>query len=132
VVARGEHVEDRDRALGRQLLQQRVGARAHADGVDVTGEHARGVAGRFAARDLHLVGAQDHRVAAELHDPRLEGHARARRRLLEDQRDDTVAQRIGRARRGLQLGGAVEQRPQLVGGQFGAGEEVARQGREDT
>ena len=128
-MAGGEHVEDRDGALGRQLLEQRVRARAHADGVDVAREHERRVPDRLAARELHLVGAQDHRVPAELDDPRLEGDARARRRLLEDERDDAVAQRVRRARRGLQLGGAVQQRPQLVGAQLGAGEEVARQAR---
>ena len=132
VVAGGEHVEDRDRALGGELLEQRVGPGAHADGVDVAREHERGVPDRLAARELHLVGAQDHRVAAELDDAGLEGHARARRGLLEDERDDAVAQRVGRARRGLELGGAVEQRAQLVGAQLGAGEEVARQGGEDT
>jgi len=46
--------------------------------------------------------------------------------------DDAVAQGVGGARRRLELGGAIEQREQLVGAQLGAGEEVARQGREDT
>jgi hypothetical protein len=119
-------------SLGRELLEQRVWSRAHADGVDVAREHERGVPDRLAARELHLVGTQDHRMAAELDDAGLERHPRARRGLLEDERDDAVAQGVGGARRRLELGGAIEQREQLVGAQLGAGEEVARQGREDT
>ena len=54
-------------------------------------EHERGVADRLAARELHLVGAQDDRVAAELDDAGLERQPRARRGLLEEQRDAPAA-----------------------------------------
>ncbi len=63
---------------------------------DVPGEHERRVAQRLAARELELVGAQHHGVAAQLVDPHLERHARARRGLLEDQRDAAPGERAAR------------------------------------
>ena len=45
------------------------------------------------AGQLHLVGAQDHRLAAELDDADLKGQARARRGLLEDERHAAARQR---------------------------------------
>jgi hypothetical protein len=71
-------------------------------------------------------------VAAELDDARFEGDAGARRGLLEDERDHAVLQRARGARRRLQVGGALQQGFELIGAELGAGEEVARQGREDT
>jgi hypothetical protein len=132
VMAGAEHVEDRDAAVRGQLLEHHVGPGAHAYRVDVAREHERRVLDRFAARQLHLVGAQDHRVPAELDDPGLERHAGARRRLLEDERHDPAFERARRPRRGLQLGRPAQQRVELVGGQLRAGEEVARQAGEDT
>ena len=84
------------------------------------------------ARELHLAGTQDQRVAAELDDAGLVGEARAGARLLEQQRDDRAGERVRGARRGLQLVRAGEQREQGVAVEFGAGEEVARQAREDS
>ena len=131
-MALGEHVEDRDRALGGERLELRVGPGAHADRLHVAREDPRRVADRLAARELHLAGAQDQRMPAQLDDAGLVGEPRARARLLEQQRDDRALERARRARRGLQLVRAVEQREQLVARQFGAGEEVARQAREDS
>ena len=82
-----EHVDHRDGGVGGELLEHRVRAGPHADRADVAGEHERGVAQRLAARELEVVGAQDHRMAPELDDAGLEGHPRPRRGLLEDQRD---------------------------------------------
>ncbi len=95
---------------------------------DMAREHERGVAQRLAARELQLVGAQHHRMAAELVDAHLEGDARPRRGLLEDQRDAAPGERPRGERRGLQLERAVEQRVQLGGAQLRAGEEVACHG----
>ena len=103
----------------------RVGARAHADGRDVAREHERGVAQRLAARELQLVGAQHDRVAAELVDADLERQPRARRGLLEDQRDAAPGERLRGERRALQLERAVEQRVELAARQLGPGEEMA-------
>ena len=56
-------------------------------------EDERGVAQRLAARDLQLARAQHDRVAAELEDAGLERQPRARRRLLEDERDRPALER---------------------------------------
>ena len=71
-------------------------------------------------------------MAAELDDPDLERQARARRGLLEEQRDGPPGERVGRARGGLQRERAVEQRTQVVARQLLAGEEVPRQGGHPT
>ena len=86
----------------------------------------------LAAAELHLVGAQHHRVAAELDDPRLERDSGPRRGRLEDEPDRLAAQRVGAQRRGLELGGAVQQRAQLGGRQLGSGEKVAHHAAECT
>ncbi len=102
-----------------------VGARAHADRGDVAGEHQRRVAQRLAARELQLIGAQHDRMAAELVDPHLEGHARARRGLLEYQRHLAPLQGAARQRRRLQLERPVEQCVELCRAELGAGEKMA-------
>ena len=96
--------------LGEPLL----GAGAQADRGDVAREHERGVAHRLAARELELVRAQHHRVAAELDDARLE-----RRRACGSTGARTAARpcgpraRASAARRRLQRQRAVEQRREL-------------------
>ena len=112
----------------RELLDGRLRPGAHADRVDVAREHERGVAQRLAARELQLVAAQDQRMPAELDDADLEGQPRARRGLLEDQRDRPLRERVGAARRALQLERAVEQRVELGCVELGAGEEMAGHG----
>ena len=69
--------------------------------------------------------AQHHRVAAELVDAHLEGHARARGGLLEDQRHIAPGKRPRGQWRGLQLERPVQQRVQLGGAELGTGEEMA-------
>ena len=73
-------------------------ARAQADRGDVAGEHQRRVADRLPARELQLVRAQHHRVAAELEHARLHRRARAGRGLLEQQRDRAALERTRDAR----------------------------------
>ena len=81
-------------ACGGELGERLLGAGAQPDHRHVAGEDARRVARGLAARELQLARPHDHRVAAELHDPRLERRARARRRLLEQQRDRAPGERV--------------------------------------
>ena len=64
VVVGREHVDDRDRGVLGELLDQPVRPGAHADRVNEAREHQRGVAHRLPARELHLVLAQYERVTA--------------------------------------------------------------------
>jgi hypothetical protein len=126
MVLGGEHVHDRHgRVLG-ELGDRPVRAGAYADRVDVAREDDRGVADRLAARELQLVAAQDDRAPAELADADLEGHARARRRPLEDERDAASLERPCGQPIALELERAIEQRVDLGGGELLAGEEMAR------
>ena len=79
-------------------------ARAHAHGGHVAREDARRVARPTRRAELHLAGAQDHRVAAELDDAGLEGQPRAGGRAAR-RRSATARPSSARedARRGLQL-----------------------------
>jgi hypothetical protein len=88
----------------------------------VAREDPRRVPDGLAAGELQVVAAQDDGLAAELEDPGLEGEARARRVLLEDQRDAAALERPRGQRRLLQRVRAVEQRVQLVAVELGAGE----------
>ena len=126
---RREHVDDGHRRVGGELAQALLAARAQADRRGVAGEHERGVAHRLAARELQLVGAQHHRVAAQLDDAGLHRRARARRGVLEQQRDRAVLEHARGGGLGLELERAVEQAVELRGGELLAGEEVARQVR---
>ncbi len=127
MVPGGEHVEDRHARRLRELLEQRVRPGAHADRRDVTRQHARGVADRLAAREVQLVAPQHDRLAAELEDPGLEGQPRARRVLLEDERDAAALERARGQRRRLQRVRAIEQGEQLVALELRPGEQMARQ-----
>ena len=70
VMVLGQHVDHRHRAVLRQLLEQLIGPRPHADRGDMTREHDRGVAHRLAAGELELIGAEHHRLSARIADPR--------------------------------------------------------------
>lgn len=130
MVQRGQPVDHRHlRRLG-QPRDGLVGAGADHDRVDVAGEDAGGVANRLAARELHLIAAEDDRVRAQLGDPDLEADPRPRRGLLEDEGDAAAGERIGvgapLAPR-FQLRRSVEQLAQLEGPELFTGEEVALQ-----
>ncbi len=128
VVQRREHVHDRHRRVRGQLGELLLRAGAQPDRRDVTREDQRGVPQRLAARQLQVARAQHHRVAAELHDARLERRARPRRRLLEQQRDRPVRERARPRRLGLERQRAVQQRGQLPSVELGSVDEVqARQ-----
>ncbi len=132
MVARRQQVEDRHgRVLG-QLGEPLVAARAQPDRGHVAGEHERGVAHGLAARELQLVGAQHHRVAAQLGDSRLHRDTRARRRLLEQDRHRAAGQRVGAGGRLLERQGAIEDRRERRVVELLTGDEVPRQGRQTT
>src|SRR5215208_3378421 len=63
----------------------------------------------LAARELQLAGPHHDRVAAELHDPRLERGARAGRRVLEQERDAAALEHARGERLRLELERPVEQ-----------------------
>jgi hypothetical protein len=71
-------------------------------------------------------------VAAQLGDPGLERDARARRRLLEEQRDGAPREGSRGQRLGLELERAVEQPPDLGGRQLRAGDDVPWLARQCT
>jgi hypothetical protein len=105
-----EHVHDRHGALLSELVENRIGAGADADGRHVTREHASGVAGRLTARELQLVAAEHERVAAEFVNADVERDAGARGRLLEDQRHGPAGEDLRGPRISLQLRRAIQDR----------------------
>ena len=117
------------RGVGGELREHRVGPGAHTHRGDVPGEHQRGVARGLPSRELQLVGAQHHGVAAQLVDADLEGETGAGGGVLEDQRHAAPGEHLRGERRGLQLGGAGEQSVELGGAQLGSREIVAGGGR---
>src|SRR4051812_17382053 len=119
-----EHVDHRYRGVLCELRDDRVRPGADPDRVDEARQHESGVAHRLAAGDLHLALAQHHRVAAELVHADLEREPRARRGLVEDQRDAAPREGLGAEPIALQLERAVEEPVELVGGKLVAGEEV--------
>jgi hypothetical protein len=131
VVATSSHADKLEKlnALGADAV---VNYRADPDWAERARQHVGGVANRLAAAQLQLVGAQHHRVAAELGDARLERDPRARGGLLEDQRDRPAHQCIRAAGRRLELGRAVDQGVELVARQLLAGDEVACQAQQCT
>src|SRR5687767_5608645 len=103
--------------------------RPHHDRLHVAGQNAPRVLHRLVTRELELVAAQDQWRAAELRHPDLERDARARRGLLEHQRDALARERLGTLAAGppsLERKRAVEQRAQFIAGELLAGQEVAR------
>ena len=90
----GEPVDDGNRRRFRQLDQALMPLRAQHDRVDITRQHARGVADGFAVPELQIAAAQHHRLAAHLAHADVERDARARRRFLEDQRQHPPFERL--------------------------------------
>jgi hypothetical protein len=87
------------------------------DPVHVAGEDDRGVLDRLAAPELEVVRGQVEARAAELGDPDLEAHARARGRLREDHRERPALERPvcdALLRPRLEPVGEVEDGAQLV------------------
>ena len=121
-------IDDRDGRVLRQLRDGVVIERADHDGVDIARQHARGVGDGLAAAELHLVGREHHRLAAELAHRDLEGNAGAGRRPLEDHGERLAGQRAvgGAAALALCLDGAAlrDHAPQVVPGNVDQVEEM--------
>ena len=95
----GERVDDvQARRGGGELLEDLLRERADDDRIHPALEIARDVGRRLAPAERHVGGNQD-RIAAQLAHRDLEGHPRAQRRLVEEQRD--VASRQAASRRGV-------------------------------
>ena len=87
----GQAVPDRDAGELRQLLDDLLAEAAVLDPVVDAPEHARGVLHRLLVADLRAARAEVGDVSALVVRGDLEGHARARRGLLEDHRDVLAA-----------------------------------------
>ena len=81
----GEAVDHRHRRVLRQLDQGLMLVGADHDRIDVAGHHLGCIGNGLAAADLQVRLVERQRLAAELAHGDVEGHARARRGLLEDQ-----------------------------------------------
>jgi hypothetical protein len=113
--------------VGGELVEQRVGARAQADGGGVAREHDRRVADGLPAGQLQLARPQDHGVAAELDDAGLHRRPRPRRRLFEQQRHRPAVEDPRDERGGLELARTDEEALELVARELPAGDEVPGQ-----
>ena len=123
VLELGQRVDHRDRAGLGPRLELVVRERADRERVDVAREHLRRVLERLAARQLHLVGQQRDRRAAELRDRDRERDAGARRRLAEEEAERAAGEE--RARRRLEVVGRVEDRGDLLAREVGDPQQVA-------
>src|SRR2546430_14679547 len=83
----GQRVDDRLLRGVRELREVSMSAQTRDYTVNVTVQHARGVADRLAHAELDILLAQRCGGAPEARDPDLEGHARAAARALEKHRD---------------------------------------------
>ncbi len=98
----GEAVDDGDGRVVRKLAHHFVVEQADHHGVDIARDHARRVRDGFLARQLHFRAREHDGRAAKLAHADIEGDARARGLLVEDEREHAALQRrirIGRAMR---------------------------------
>ena len=128
VLADREPVDDRDGRLRRELDDHLVRPRPGHDPVDEALEVVGDVVHALPAAEHDALGQVD-RVAAELGHARLERHARAQARPLEQHREGApLERRVGVAplprELVLELGRAREQHADLVGGQIRRRDEV--------
>ena len=113
----GEAVDHRDRGVLGELLDLRLLVGANHDRGEEAREDERGVAVGLPARELELRRGEEERHPAELGDPDLEGDARSRGRLVEDEPDRAAGEKPELAAAGalcLQLVGEVEEHCELV------------------
>ena len=128
VVRVGEAVDHRDLAVVGEVLDVLLGEGADHDAVDVAAHHVGGVLDGLPDAQLDVVGVQEHGLGAELLDPDLEAHARARTGLHEHHGDGAAGEegmRHAPPAHVLELGGEVEQGDDLGGGEVADGEEAA-------
>ena len=128
VMVVGETVDHGDLPVLGEVLHVLLGEGADHDAVDVAAHHVGGVLDGLAHAQLDVVGAEEHRLRAELLDADLEAHPRARRGLHEDHGDGAAVEervRLARLLLRLELGGEVEQAGDLGRGEVVDGEEAA-------
>ena len=95
-------VDHRNGRVPGQLAHHVVVEQADHHRVDIAREHARGVGDGLLAGELHVAAAHHDVAAAELRHADIEGDARARGMLVEDQRQHAALERrvgVGRAAR---------------------------------
>src|SRR5262250_1729948 len=100
---------------------------ARHDALDPEGQVARDVRNRLALAQADLAAVQVHGAAAELDEAHLERHARAERRLLEDERARLAGQRRGELpglAPLLEVGREGEQPERSIARQVGCGQKV--------
>ncbi len=115
VVTVGEAVDDRHARGCTHRVEPLLGEGAEDGGVDVAAEHMGGVLDRFAPRHLRVLREDGERLRSQLVDADLEGQARARRGLLEDDGDGLADEgSLVRAPGRLERVGAVQDRHELV------------------
>jgi hypothetical protein len=122
-----ESVDDRDRGVLGELLDLLLMERADHEGGENAREDERHVAVRLAPSELELCGREKQGYASELGDSDLEGNARLRRRLVEDQADRSSGEKPelpSMRSLGLELVCTIEQRLELVARPRGDSSEV--------
>jgi hypothetical protein len=124
----GEAVVDGHAGVGGERLDRALGGAAELDRVVEAAEHARGVGDRLLVADLRARRVEVGDVRALVVGGDLEGRARARRGLLEDQRDRLAAQArdlVPGELGGLERGGEPEQLLELFRGEVELLEQAA-------
>ena len=115
----GQTVDDRDRAVLRQVLDLLLCIGADHDAVQIAGQNARGILHRLAAADLQVTVGQEQRLTAELIHAGFEGDAGAGGGLLEDHAEALALQMaVGDIMLLFifELVGQIEQADDLLGG----------------
>jgi hypothetical protein len=104
----GQAVDHRNAGVRGQLCEFPDAIGAQHDGVDVAGQHARGVGHGFAAAQLHVTIGQNRDVAAKLAHGDLEADAGAGAGLFEQQRQRAAGERGAGVLPGLDGGGDLQ------------------------
>ena len=92
----GQRIHGRHAGVLGELLDIALRVRANDRAVNHPAEHARGVLDQLAAADLNVLRAQKQRLPAQFADADLERDARARGRLVENERPGLSGQRQAR------------------------------------
>ena len=124
----GQAVPHRDAGLGGELLDALLPESAVLDAVEHAAQHAGGVGDGLLVAELRAGGVEIGDVGALVVGAHLEGAARARGGLLEEQRDvppDEVLALGAGPLGGLQLTGEAEQMGPLLGREVGFLQEAA-------
>ena len=122
----GQRVDDRHGGGFGHRAQTGLPVGAPDDGIDIAGQHFRGVLQRLLAAELGAAAVDHHCVPAELGDTHLEREPGAGGVLVEDHRDAAGAvQRAVAERVFLQLGGQRQHLGLFIGLQVVVAQEVS-------